>query len=746
MNKNRRQFLAETTKLGTGLTLGFQIPVTVLSSLGSHKVFASEHKFVSDACELQSPSSEIDAWVCIQSDDTCVIRIARTEMGQGTLTGLAQLVADELDADWSKVVPERVSPQANLARNKIWGQMLTVGSFGIRFSQDYVRRGGAAARFMLLSAAAKTWQVPFNELSVSQGIVTHAPSNRRTTYGQLAGAAALLTPPDPKSLVLKTPKEWKLIGQPLKRIDTFDKLNGQKKYGIDVNLPGMLCAAVVACPVFGGKLLSLNDSNALKMPGVKKVVKVGDDAFAVVANTWWRAKTALDAVNVQWDLGIHQNASDASILNHLKEGLQTNTGLYEFRNEGDAITSIAGAVKKVEGTYFAPFLAHATMEPMNCTAKVDADRAEVWAPTQDPEGSMLAMSKTSGLPLEKCYLNRFDPGGGFGRRGRVSDYVVQAVQIAMQIPGVPIKMIWSREEDMTHGQYRPISMCKFTAGLDEQNKVVGMHVRLSGQSIYAWRNPSANLTGYKDDFQLQGWFKDTQSDQQLCYTLPNLLIQYAMRNTHVPVGTWRGVNVPQNSFYMECFIEELARAANMDSIEFRRSLMPSQARQLAILNLAAEKSEWHKPSPKGVFKGVAQFMSYGTYCASVVELSLNQRGEVKVHKIVLALDCGYAVNPNQIEAQVQGSIVYGLSAAFWGECTVDNGRIVQTNFDNYRVLRLAEMPKVETYIQPALTGPWGGIGEPTIGVVAPAVVNAISLAIGRPIRSLPLKNETLKQA
>ena len=743
MKTNRRQFLVSSSTLGAGFTLGFQIPLVAITTFGSDTSIAADRKFVNDAANLGGSSTEIDAWVCIQPDDTCVIRIARVEMGQGSLTGLAQLVADELDADWDKVVPERVSPQANLARKNVWGQMLTVGSFGIRFSQDYVRRGGAVARLMLLTAAANEWNVPVSELSVDKGVITHTPTKRTTTYGKVATQAALLTPPDSKSVVLKTPKEWKLIGQPLKRIDTLDKLNGEKKYGVDVNLPGMLNAAVVACPVFGGKLVSLDDSQALKMPGVKKVVKVGDDAYAVIATTWWRAKNALTAVKVVWDQGANQSESDQTILARLKDGLQTKTGLYEFRKEGDPLAAIEGAVTRVEGTYFAPFLAHATMEPMNCTAMITADRVEVWVPTQDPEGSLLAMSKTSGVPLDKCVLNRYDPGGGFGRRGRVSDYVIQSVQIAMNMPGVAIKMIWTREEDMAHGQYRPISMCKFTAGLDSNKKVVGMHVRLSGQSIYAWRNPTANIEGYKDDFQLQGWFKDPKSDQQLCYSLPSLLIEYAMRNTHVPVGTWRGVNVPQNSFYMECFIEELARAAKMDSVAFRRSMMPTQTRQLAMLDLAAEKGGWDKSTPKGIYKGVAQFMSYGTYCACVVELSLNKQGEVKVHRVVLTLDCGYAVNPSQIQAQVEGSIVYGLSAALWGECTVERGKIVQTNFDKYRVLRLAEMPKVETYIQPALEGPWGGIGEPTIAVVAPAVVNAISLAIGRPVRSLPLKNERL---
>jgi len=351
------------------------------------------------------------------------------------------------------------------------------------------------------------------------------------------------------------------------------------------------------------------------------------------------------------------------------------------------------------------------------------------------------VSKTSGLPLEKCFVYRFDPGGGFGRRGRVSDFARQAVDIAKQFPGTPIKMIWTREEDMTHGQYRPISQCKFSAGLDAENRLVGMHVRMSGQSINAWVNPSAIIDGYKDDRQLQGWYANP-GDQQLGYTIPNLLIEYAIRNTHVPVGTWRGVNIPQNGFYMECFIEEVARAAGMDGLEFRRSLMRNHPKHLAILNLAAEKGDWGKPTPPGVYRGIAQVMSYGTYSAATAEVSVSPQGDVKVHRMVLALDCGHAVNPGQIAAQVEGSIAIGLSSALHEESTVQNGRIKETNFHDYRILRLAEMPKVETVIV-ANGDFWGGIGEPTIAVAAPAVLNAIHAAIGRPIRSLPLKNVKL---
>ncbi len=716
---SRRQFIIGSAAAAGGLAVGFSLPFEA---------------------HAQSSGAEVDAWVVIKPDDSCVVRFQRTEMGQGTRTGIAQLIAEELDCDWNKISTESVTPQENLARKRVWGEMLTVGSRGIRFSHDTVRRGGAAARTLLLQAAANEWSVPVAELTVDKGVIRHAASNRVTSFGTMAAAAAKLPAPDPKTLKLKDMREWKIAGKPLKRVDTAGKLDGSLVYAIDVKLPGLLNAAIKDCPVFGGKLASFDDSKAVNMPGVRSVIRVDASAVAVVADTWWHAKKALDAVAIVWDEGPNANESSATIAARLQDGLTTRDKVHAFRNEGDALKAIDGAVKKVEGTYSTPFLNHATMEPMNCTARVTADKAEVWAPTQDLEGCHLQVSKTSGLPLEKCFVYRFDPGGGFGRRGRVSDFARQAVDIARHFPGIPIKMIWSREEDMQHGQYRPISQCKFTAGLDAQNNLVGMHVRMSGQSINAWTNPSAIIDGYKDDRQLQGWY--ATGDQQLGYTIPNLLIEYAIRNTHVPVGTWRGVNVPQNGFYMECFIDEVARAAGVDAVEFRRGLMRNHPKHLAILNLAAGKGNWGKPLPKGVFRGVAQFMSYDTYSAAVAEVSVTPTGAVRVHRLLLAVNCGHAVNPGQIEAQVQGSIVYGLSAALWGENTVEKGRIVEANFQDYRVLRLAEMPKVETLIV-ANGDFWGGIGEPTIAVVAPAVVNAVSAAIGRPLRDLPLSSQKL---
>jgi isoquinoline 1-oxidoreductase subunit beta len=720
---SRRTFVVgSAAAAGGGLALGFHLPLAGKPAAAQGAVGA-----------------EVNAWVVIRPDETCVIRIARSEMGQGTLTGLAQLVAEELQCDWSKVTTESITAGQNFARKRVWGDMSTGGSRGIRSSQDYVRRGGAVARLMLLRAAADEWKVPVGELAAANGVITHAASGRSTTYGKLAAAAARLEAPDPKSITLRDPKDWTIAGKPLRRLDTADKLNGAKVYAIDVQLPGLLNAAIKACPVFGGKLKSYDESKIASLPGVRRVVKVKDDAIAVVADTWWRAKTALDALPIVWEEGENAKVSSASIAEHLKEGLSASATNGERQN-GDALSAIAGAAKKVEAVYSTPFLAHACMEVMNATVRLSADKAEVWVASQNAEASLAALSEASGLPLAKCEVYRHDLGGGFGRRGGLQDYVHQAVAIAKEFPGVPIKLIWSREEDQAHDFYRPISQCRMSAGLDADGNLVGLHVRSSGQSINATLNPGG-IVGGKDRRQLQGWWAEP-GDAQLGYTVPNLLIEYAMRNTHVPVGPWRGVNTNQNGVYMECFIDEVARAAGKDPLAFRRVLMSKHPKHLAVLNAAAEKGDWGKPLPAGVHRGIAQFMGYGSYSAAVAEVSVSPQGKVKVHRMVLALDCGTVVNPGQVAAQVEGSVAYGLSATLYGECPVKDGRMTSLNFDTYELVRLAEMPKVETVIVPSHDF-WGGVGEPTICVVAPAVLNAIHAATGKPVRSLPLKNVKL---
>jgi isoquinoline 1-oxidoreductase beta subunit len=721
---SRRSFMVGTSAVASGgLAIGFNLLAPEIA-----------------LAQVKEGEPEVGVWVVVKPDDTVVIRIARSEMGQGTRTGLAQLVAEELACDWSKVTTESPTPGQNLKRKRAWGDMSTGGSRGIRGSQDYVRRGGAAARMMLLQAAANEWGVPVTDVSVSKGIILHAASNRTISYGKIAAAASKLPVPDVKSIVLKDPRTWQIAGKSMRRLDTEDKLNGKKIYGIDVKLDGMLCATVMDCPVFGGKLVSYDDSKVKNLRGVKAVVRVDASTVAVVADTWWRAKNALSKLPIVWDEGPNAKVNSASIAAHLSEGL-TAPGNYAGRKEGDAIGIVANAFKKVEAIYSTPFLAHAPLEPMNCTARVTANRAEVWTPTQNAEASLAVLAETAGLPLDQCEVYVTDLGGAFGRKGGQQDFVSQAVKIAKQFPGTPIKLIWTREEDQTHDYYRPLSQCHMKAGLDEKGNLLGLTLRSSGQSINAWVNPSAIKDG-KDERQLQGLWKEP-GDAELGYTIPNLLTEYAIRNTHVPVGPWRGVNTNQNAVYMECFIEEVARAAGKDSLAFRQSLMQNHPKHLQVLNAAAEKAEWSKPPAPGVFRGIAQFMGYGGYSAAVAEVTVSPKGEVKVLRMVLATNAGHFVNPHQVAAQVEGGVVMGLSATFFGECTVENGRIQQKNFDTYQLLRMGQMPKVETVLIPTYDF-WGGVGEPTICVVAPSVINAISAAIGKPLRDLPLKNAGLK--
>ena len=720
LNISRRKFIiGSAAAAGGGLALGLNLPFGIPSA----------------AAQSAAAGPEVNAWVVVKPDDTCVIRIARAEMGQGTHTGLAQLVAEELECDWRKVTIEPITAGQNLARKRVWRDMATGGSRGIRTSQDYVRQGGAAARMMLLQAAADGWNVPVGEVAVANGIITHAASGRSTSYGKVAAAAAKLTAPDPKSIKLKAPQDWKIAGKPMLRLDTADKLNGSKIYSIDLKLPGMLSAAIKACPVFGGKLVSYDETKVSGRPGVRGVVKVNDSTVAVVADTWWRAKKALDALPIVWDEGPNAKQSSATIAAHLKEGLTSNDAFADT-NDGDALKAIAGAAKKVEAIYSTPFLSHTCMEAMNCTVRITADKAEVWMPSQNAEASLAALSTSSGLPLAQCEAYNHGLGGGFGRRGGTQDYVRHAVAIAKQFPGVPVKLIWSREEDQAHDFYRPISQCKLAAGVDQSGNLVGLHIRISGQSINAYLNPAAIKDG-KDVRQVQGLWK-APGDAQFGYTVPNLRIEYAMRNTHVPVGPWRGVNTNQNGVYLECFMDEAARAAGKDPLEFRRALMQHHPKHLGVLNAAAEKGNWGKPLPPGVHRGIAQFMGYASYSAAVAEVSVSNRGEVKVHRMVLALNCGHAVNPATIAAQVEGSVAYGFDS-LQSEISVQNGRVAELNFDTYRVARLAQMPKVETVIVPTYDF-WGGVGEPTICVVVPAVLNAIHAATGKPVRSLPLKN------
>jgi isoquinoline 1-oxidoreductase beta subunit len=681
LNLNRRAFVIGTAAAGAGLAIGLDLP------FGGPAV-----------ARAADGSPEVNAWVVIRPDDTVVIRIARSEMGQGTLTGLAQLVAEELECNWSKVTTEYPTPGQSVARKRAWGDFSTGGSRGIRSSHDYVRKGGATARVMLVQAAANEWKVPASECIAANSVITHTPSGKSTTYGKVAEAAAKLEAP--ADVKLKDPKDWKVIGKGVKRLDTVDKTTGMK--------------------------------------GVSKVVRVGDSAVAVVADTWWHAKTALDALPIVWDEGENARVSSDSIAKWLAEGLDNSQPAYVGNQNGDAKAAIAGAAKKVEAVYNYPYQNHAAMEPLNATVLYTADSCEVWCGTQNGEAVFAAAMEASGLPAEKCEVHKLMLGGGFGRRG-MTDYVRQAVLIAKQMPGTPVKLLWSREEDMAQGRFHPITQCKLTGAFDAKNNLTALHIRLSGQSILFSVRPAALANGM-DPVAFQGL--SPSGDAAIGYGVPNLLVEHAMRNPHVPPGFWRGVNVNQNAIYLECFMDELAQSVGQDPVEFRRKLMSKHPKHLAVLNAVAEKIGWGKPAPKGVYRGIAQVMGYGSYVAGAAEISVTEGSKIKVHRIVASTDPGYVVNPAQVERQIAGSFVYGLSALFYGGCTVKDGKIEQTNFDTYNSMRIAEMPKVECVMVPS-GGFWGGVGEPTIGVAAPAVLNAYFAATGKRIRSIPLRDQNI---
>ena len=719
---SRRSFLKTSAGGVAGLVVAFHIPFDEAQAHNDH-----------------ADAPEVNAWVVVKPDDTIIVRIARSEMGQGTLTGLAQLVAEELDADWRRVTTEYPTPGENLARKRVWGSFSTGGSQGIRASQDYVRKGGAGARMMLVQAAANEWKVPVAECRTANSVITHVPSGRTATYGKMAAAASKLTPPS--DVTLKNPKNWKLAGKRLARLDTVDKTTGAQIYGMDVNLPGMLNAAIKDCPVFGGKLKSFDASAIEKRPGVKKVMQVGDTAVAVVADTWWRAKTALDALPIVWDLGPNAKLSSADVDATLKAALNADDAVVG-RQDGDARAAIAASARKVEAVYSCPHQHHVTMETMNATVKWTPQRCEVWTATQNGEAALAATSEAAGLPASQCEVYKLHLGGGFGRRG-MHDWVTQAVIIAKAMPGVPVKLLWSREEDMLHGRYHPITQCKLVAGLDAKGEITGLHVRISGQSILASLNPQ-NIRNGLDPLVFQG-LNPPGPESSLGYSFPALLVDHAMRNPPVPAGFWRGVNLNQNAIYLECFIDEIAHAAKQDPLALRRKLAANHPKHLAVLNAVAEKVGWSKKPPKGVFRGLAVTMGFGSYVAACAEVSVSKEGKLKIHRIVAATDSGHAVNPQQIEAQIEGSFVYGLSALLYGECTLKDGKMEQENFSTYPVMKMDEMPKVESIIMPS-GGFWGGVGEPTIAVAAPAVLNAIFAATGKRLRDFPLKNQSLKKA
>jgi isoquinoline 1-oxidoreductase beta subunit len=708
----RREFLKVSSALGGGLALEFSFPVASAAAGGA-------------------AVTEVNAWIVIHPDDRVVIRIARSEMGQGTYTALAQLVAEELDCDWTKVSAEFASPNENVRRNRIWGSMSTGGSQGVRSSQDYVRKAGASAREMLIAAAALQWKVPAAECGAASSVITHAPTGRTLRYGQVAAAAAKLTPP--QDVKLRDAAQWKIAGKPLHRLDTPDKVQGKPVFAADVVAPGMLHASIAQCPVFGGKLRGVDDAAVLKMRGVKKIVRE-EDFVAVVADNWWRANEALKKLKIEWDFGGREHADNDTIEGLLREGLGA-PNLPQARKLGDAQARLAASAKVVEAVYQSPYLNHATMEPQTCTAWFKPDGSlEVWTSTQNGEASMAAAAETARLPLEKVEVHKMMLGGGFGRRGGPQDFVQQGVAIAKAMRGVPVKMMWSREEDVQHDFYRPASMVKMKAGLDAQGRITAMHTTIACPSIMKVLMRSLPEDGI--DFSAVRSFND------MPYTIANQQVDYAMRNGHVPVGFWRAPG-QQNSFYRECFIDELAEKAGKDPVEFRLAMLREGDKNRLVLEAVAKAAGWGSAPSPGVHRGVAVADGFGSYTAMVAEVSVATDGKPKVHRIVVAIDSGYVVNPDTCRAQAESNVVFGLGAILYQEVNIKNGRVAESNFDDFPLPRIDEIPEVETVLVPT-GGFWGGHGEPAILPLAPAVCNAIYSATGQRVRSLPLKHHDLR--
>jgi len=712
---SRRDFVATSG----GLVIAFYLPSRSLPT------------------ELDDATFSPNAWIRIATDGSVTLTVDKSEMGQGSQTGLAMMLAEELEADWSQVrlgpVPE--NPAA-------WSRrMSTGGSTAIRTSWEPLRKAGAAAREMLIDAAASTWKVDRASCRAERGAVVHAPSKRRLTYGKLVAQAAQL--PVPKDPPLKDPKDFRLLGTRLPRLDTPAKVDGSAVFGIDVKVPSMLVASIERCPVFGGTLKSYDATKAKAVPGVRAVVALEPSPWtgttgawaagcaagvAVVADTYWQAVTGRRALEIQWDEG-DAGSLDSDGIRAQFVKLAEQSGV-EARKDGDAVAALAGAAKRVEAVYEVPFLHHATMEPMTCTAHVRADGCDVWVPTQNQTRAQEVAAELTGLPKEQVRVHTTFLGGGFGRRLE-SDFVSEAVRVS-KAAGAPVKVIWSREDDVQHGFYRPATYNRFAAALDAAGTPLAWTHRIVAPPILLKFGP------------LEKGIDRTLIDgaSNLPYAIPNVLVdQVAVDLLPVPRGFWRSVGISQNAFVTECFFDEVAVAAGKDPYELRRQLLGDKPRHLRTLELAAQKAGWGTPLPAGRGRGIALAEWAPTTCAQVAEVSVRPDGSVRVHRVVCAVDCGPTVNVGQIEAQLQGGIVYGLTAALYGEITIDKGRVKQSNFTDYPMLHIEEMPVVEVHVVPS-DDKQGGIGEPSVGPVAPAVCNAIFAATGKRIRRLPIGKVT----
>ena len=712
---SRRVFLQAGVAAGGGLMLGFGLPAILV-----------------DAVAAGSSSFAPNAFIRIGSDGSVTLTMPYVEMGQGTYTSIPMLIAEELEVGLSQVRLEHAPPDEKLYGNPLLGGIQATGnSNAIRAAWEPLRQAGATARVMLIAAAAKRWKVDPSSCHAERGEVVHQASARRIKYGALVDDAAQL--PVPERVALKRPDQFKLIGTPARRLDTPSKVNGTAVYGIDAKVPAMKIATLAQSPVFGGRLKSVDDAAAKAVKGVRQIVQL-DDAVAVVADHMGAAKKGLAALIIQWDNGPNATLSTEDIARDLEKGT-LNSGAVA-QNTGDVAKALTGAVTQVDAIYHVPFLAHATMEPMNCTVHVSKDSCEVWVGSQVLARAQATAAKTTGLPLEKVVVHNHLIGGGFGRRLEI-DGVTRAVQIAMHVDG-PVKVVWTREEDIQHDMYRPYFVDRLSAGLDEAGMPVAWNHRFAGSSIIArWAPPLFN-NGLDPD--------TTDGAINLLYAIPNVHVEYLrMEPPGIPTAFWRSVGPSHNVFVVESFIDELAVTAKKDPVAYRRALLNKAPRARAVLELAAEKAGWGKPLPKGSGRGASTQFVFGTYLAQVAEVEVSKDGEVRVRRVVCAVDCGTVVNPDTVRAQIQSAVMFGISAALFGQITLKDGRVEQTNFHTYQVLRMNEAPAIEVHIVQN-TEPPGGMGEAGTSAISPAVANAIFAATGKRLRKLPVDPAELKRA
>jgi isoquinoline 1-oxidoreductase beta subunit len=718
VNFSRRDFLKTSALAGGGLILGFYLPV------GARRA---------EAAQQATPTFTPNAFIRVGKDDTITVIVNHSEMGQGPYTSIPMVVAEELDADWSKVRFE-AAPVDPAYNHSVYGIQMTGGSTSTWTEWERVRKAGAAARQMLVAAAAETWQVQPGSCRTENGQVIHADSGRRLSYGQLVEKAS--RQPPPQNVALKDPKDFNLIGKPTKRLDAPDKTNGKAVFGLDFTVPGMLVAVIARPPVFGGKLKSFNAAKAKTIPGVRHVFDT-DWGVAVVADAFWPAKKGRDALEIDWDEGALATL-DSQAQREQYAALAKQPGAVA-RKEGDAASALGNAAKKLEAAYDLPYLAHATMEPMNCVADVRADSCEVWVGTQFQTVDRDAAAKEAGLKPEQVRLHTMLCGGGFGRRAVPdSHFVREAVQISKVIKA-PVKVVWTREDDMRGGWYRPRAYHSVSAALDASGNPVAWQQRIVCQSFIAGTpfEPHIIKDGV-DDTAVEG-------ARDIPYEIPNLLVDWQQAPGGVPTLWWRSVGHSHSAFVVETFIDELAHAAGRDPFEFRRALLARQPRHKRVLETVAEKAGWGKPLPKGHACGIALHESFGSFLAHVAEVSLSNKGQLTVHRIVCAIDCGPVVNPETIRAQMEGGAVFALTALLYGEITFENGRVQQRNFHDYPMLRIHEMPQVQAHIVPS-NERMGGVGEPGVPSVAPAVANALFALTGKRVRRLPIGAEDLRKA